>query len=140
MKRHITFWTLITSLLFLTAFNLESNSTDDWMVGHFKATVDFGEGDRAMYMHFLNNTDHTLKTVIDNELGIGCTDEWIALQIDDDHVMLSNYNKSQGTSSCIEATRIELVNDGDDSIIASFYNNNDELFASAMFQKYAQAN
>ena len=80
---------LAAGFVILSSFIYSSapTSTGDWFLGHFKTTVDLGDGDRPVYIHILNETDE-IKTIMDNPSGIGCEDIWELTKRVTEHVFL----------------------------------------------------
>ncbi len=135
MKKSYSILLVLTVSFILSSFVSQNSSVESWLVGHFKGSVDIGNGDQAVYFHVLNTTDN-VKTVIDNEIGIGCTEEWTITPKTNNAVFLSN--NSSGPS-CLNTSKIKLVDDGNDSFMAYFYNSaQDGAFASALFTMYAE--
>lgn len=130
MKRTVAAFFCGIFLMTLLSFSIQNET--GWLSGHFKASVDLGNGDQPLFLHAHEGED--IKTVLDQANGIGCTDLWDVSPATPDAVFLVK----KSDAGCNPATKVKLVNTGEGIMTAYFYSpDQDGAFASAVFNRYA---
>lgn len=132
-----TYFLLAIGLILLGSF-ISPNTTESqegWFLGHFKGTVDLGDGERPVFIHALG-IDQNVKTIMDDTNGIGCEDSWDVTTDGPNSIMLI-----KTSDSCMPADQIQLVKTDEGIMTGNFYNDGDNAsFAICVFERYAEAN